>query len=139
MNKELKMDLNAHNEYLTRKLAHYNEWLLDKNREFGKPYPGFPEDLKRKGKKMQSNVIADMTEVLSGKKAAPASAKAKPKARAAKKSDGPRAGSKGEAAVAIYKRLGGDKSAVISAIQAELGMSLAGSTTYFYNAKKASA
>ena len=132
------MDLNAHNEYLTRKLAHYNEWLLDDKREFGKPYPGFPEDLKqRKGKKMQSNVIADMTQVLSGTKAAPAAAKAKAKAKVAKKSDGPRAGSKGEAALAIYKRLGGDKSAVISAIQAELGMSVAGSTTYFYNAKKA--
>jgi hypothetical protein len=134
------MNLNERNEYMTRKLAHYNEWLLDNKREFGKPYPGFPEDLKQtKGKKMQSNVIADMTQTLTGAKTAPASAKAKPKARAAKKSDGPRAGSKGEAAIAIYKRLGGDKTAVISAIQSELGMSLAGSTTYFYNAKKASA
>ncbi len=130
------MDLNAHNEYLSRKLAHYNEWLLDDKREFGKPYPGFPEDLKRKGKKMQSNVIADMTQVLSGTKAAPAAAKAKPKARTAKKSDGPRAGSKGDMALAIYKRLNGDKTAVISAIQSEIGMSQAGATTYFYNAKK---
>ena len=130
------MDLNAHNEYLTRKLEHYNKWLLDDKREFGKPYPGFPEDLKRKGKKMQSNVIADMTQVLSGTKAAPAAAKAKPKARAAKKADGPRAGSKGDMALAIYKRLNGDKTAVISAIQSEIGMSQAGATTYFYNAKK---
>jgi hypothetical protein len=136
MNKELKMDLNAHNEYLTRKLAHYNEWLMDNKREFGKPYPGFPEDLKRKGKKMQSNVIADMTEVLSGTKAAPAASKAKAKPKAAKKSDGPRAGSKGDMALAIYKRLNGDKTAVISAIQSEIGMSAAGATTYFYNAKK---
>lgn len=135
------MNLNERNEYMSRKLAHYNEWLLDKNREFGKPYPGFPEDLKlaklAKGKKMPSNVIADMTQVLTGAKAAPAASKAKAKAKVAKKSDGPRAGSKGEAALAIYKRLNGDKSAVISAIQAELGMSVAGSTTYFYNAKKA--
>lgn len=130
------MDLNAHNEYLSRKLAHYNEWLLDDKREFGKPYPGFPEDVKRKGKKMQSNVIADMTQVLSGTKATPAAAKAKPKARTAKKSDGPRAGSKGDMALAIYKRLNGDKTAVISAIQSEIGMSQAGATTYFYNAKK---
>ena len=131
------MDVNAYNQYLDRKLAHYNQWLLDDKREFGKPYPGFPEDLKRKGKKMQSPVIADIAQTLAGTKAAPASAKAKPKARVAKKSDGPRAGSKGEAAIAIYKRLNGDKAAVISAIQSELGMSLAGSTTYFYNAKKA--
>jgi hypothetical protein len=136
MNKELKMDLNAHNEYLTRKLAHYNEWLLDNKREFGKPYPGFPEDLKRKGKKMQSNVIADMTETLTGAKAPVAASKAKAKPKAAKKSDGPRAGSKGDLALAIYKRLNGDKTAVISAIQTEIGMSAAGATTYFYNAKK---
>jgi len=123
---------------LDRKLAHYNVWLLDKNREFGKPYPGFPEDLKRKGKKMQSNVIADMTEVLSGTKApvAASKAKAKPAKAAAKKSDGPRAGSKGDMALAIYKRLNGDKASVISAIQTEIGMSAAGATTYFYNAKK---
>ena len=127
---------NEHSEYLDRKLAHYNVWLLDKNREFGKPYPGFPEDLKRKGKKMQSNVIADMTEVLSGTKAAPAASKAKAKPKTAKKSDGPRAGSKGELALAIYKRLNGDKAAVISAIQAEAGMSQSGATTYFYNCKK---
>ena len=135
------MDLNAHNQYLDRKLAHYNEWLLDNKREFGKPYPGFPEDLKlaKKGKKMQSPVIADMAQTLAGTKTAPAASKAKAKTRVAKKSDGPRAGSKGEAAIGIFKRLNGDKAAVISAIQSELGMSLAGSTTYFYNAKKASA
>lgn len=129
---------NEHSEYLDRKLAHYNVWLLDKTREFGKPYPGFPEDLKRKGKKMQSNVIADMTEVLSGTKApvAASKAKAKPAKATAKKSDGPRAGSKGDLALAIYKRLDGDKNAVISAIQTEIGMSAAGATTYFYNAKK---
>lgn len=129
---------NEHSEYLDRKLAHYNEWLLDKNREFGVPYKGFPEDLiKLKGKKkMPSNVIADMTQVLTGAKAAPAASKAKAKPKAAKKSDGPRAGSKGDLALAIYKRLDGDKTAVISAIQTEIGMSQAGATTYFYNAKK---
>ena len=129
---------NEHSEYLDRKLAHYNVWLLDKNRQFGIPYTGFPEDLKREGKKMKSNVIADMIEVLSGTKApvAASKAKARPAKSTAKKSDGPRAGSKGEMSVAIYKRLGGDKNAVIAAIQTEIGMSAAGATTYFYNAKK---
>jgi hypothetical protein len=129
---------NEHSEYLDRKLAHYNEWLLDPKREFGVPYKGFPEDLiKTKGKKMQSNVIADMTQVLSGTKAPVAASKAKAvKAKTAKKSDGPRAGSKGDMALAIYKRLNGDKASVISAIQTEIGMSAAGATTYFYNAKK---
>ena len=27
-----------------RRLDHYNEWLMDPTREFGKPYPGYPED-----------------------------------------------------------------------------------------------
>lgn len=129
------MDFNTYHNYLDRKLAHYNAWLLDSKREFGKPYPGFPEDMK-KGKKMQSPVIADMAATLSGAKAAPA--KAKPaKAKAARKSEGPKAGTKSQLAVEIYKRLAGDKAAVIAAIQDELKMSLAGATTYFYNAKKA--
>lgn len=27
-----------------RRLDHYNAWLMDPKREFGKPYPGYPED-----------------------------------------------------------------------------------------------
>lgn len=30
--------------YYVRKQKHYNAWLMDENREFGTPYPGFPED-----------------------------------------------------------------------------------------------
>ena len=37
----------------------------------------------------------------------------------------------------IYKKFAGDKKQVIEAFIAELGMSKAGATTYFYNAKKA--
>lgn len=40
-------------------------------------------------------------------------------------------------ATAIYKQHNGDKSAIINAYMTELGMSKAGATTYFYNAKKA--
>lgn len=127
------MDCNAYNAYLDRKLAHYNAWLLDDDREFGKPYPGFPEELKlaKKGKKMESPVIGNMAGVLAGT--------AKPaKARAARKApEGPKAGTKSQKAVEIYKRCNGDKSLTISTIQDELQMSLAGATTYFYNAKKA--
>jgi hypothetical protein len=47
-----------------------------------------------------------------------------------------KAGSKIEQAVAIYKSENGDRQVVISRIEAELGMSKAGATTYFYNAKK---
>ena len=44
--------------YLTRKLKHYNEWLMDNDRDFTKPYPGFPED--KAGKiptRKQTNVV----------------------------------------------------------------------------------
>jgi hypothetical protein len=40
-------------------------------------------------------------------------------------------------ALEIYKQHSGDKKAVIEAFCTELGMSKAGATTYFYNAKKA--
>lgn len=127
------MDVNAYNEYLDRKLAHYNKWLLDPKREFAKPYPGFPEDLKRKGKKMESTVIADVAKTLTKEKAAAKPAKAK-KAKRAGASP-----TKGDLALQIYKRLSGDKLAVINELQTGLGMSAAGATTYFYNAKKAAA
>lgn len=129
------MNLNEYNDYCTRKLAHYNVWLLDNKREFGKPYPGFPEDLQlaKKGKKVESPVIANMAETMTKTKAAPAKAKAK-KAKRAGASP-----TKGDLALQVYKRLNGDKTQVISELQTGLGMSLAGATTYFYNAKKAAA
>jgi hypothetical protein len=117
-----------------KRLAHYNEWLLDPNRPFGTIYPGYQTSTKpTKGKKMPSTVIADMTKVLTKEK----KVAIKPAKKAARVSDGPRAGSKSELAVEIYKRLKGDKASVIAAFQSELSMSVAGATTYFYNAKKA--
>ena len=121
------MSLNERNEYMTRKLEHYNKWLLDPKREFGKPYAGFPEDLV-KPKRAVKAVAAPAKAVA---KAAPAK---KTKKRAARAGNGP---TKQMLANEIFARLGGDKAAVIAAIQLDLGMSLAGATTYFYNAKKA--
>jgi hypothetical protein len=120
-------------DYGDRKLAHYNKWLLDPKREFGTLYPGFPEDLKStKGKKMESTVVANMADVLTnGSKPAAPAKKAK---RMSTRGSTP---TKGELALMIYKRLSGDKQAVIGELQSDLGMSLAGATTYFYNAKKA--
>ena len=37
---------NEQNEYYQRKLDHYNKWLMNDKRDFGEPYPGFPEDKK---------------------------------------------------------------------------------------------
>ena len=47
-----------------------------------------------------------------------------------------RAGTKQEAAMAIFQRHSGNRKAVIADIKTELGMSDAGATTYFYNAKR---
>lgn len=127
--------IKEYNQFLADKLAHYNKWLADPKREFSSIYPGYPGESKiLKGKKkMESKAIADIASTLTNTKAAPAAAK--PKAK--RMSTGPKAGTKSQLASDIYKRLNGDKASVIAAIQDELHMSLAGATTYFYNAKKA--
>ena len=115
-----------------QRLRHYNDWLLDPKRAVGSgPYPGYPQP---KGKKkMPSNVIANMTEVLTKDvKATPAKASGK---KAKRMGASP---TKGELALQIYQRLEGNKVQVLNELQNGLGMSLAGATTYFYNAKKAS-
>ena len=133
-NERYAMGTNEHNDYLTRKLAHYNEWLLDPKRKAGSgPYPGFPEDveLEKAVRKMQAEAVAKVkTERW---KNANAAAPKKERAKRAKRTEGP---TKQDRAVEIYRELNGDKATVISAIQERLGMSVAGATTYFYNAKK---
>ena len=47
-----------------------------------------------------------------------------------------RVGTKQEAAMAIFQRHNGNRKAVFADIKTELGMSDAGATTYFYNAKR---
>lgn len=132
-----KVSFNEYNQYLDRKLAHYNEWLCDKSRKLGTVYEGFPEDMEYVT--MQS-VMENMVEVLTGEQVVPEAAKPKAKkARAtkvAKPAKKAKVGTKQEAAVEIFRRLKGVKNEVIVAIQNELGMSVAGATTYFYNAKK---
>jgi hypothetical protein len=113
-------------EYMTRKLEHYNKWLLDPKRPSGTVYPGFPEEVK----------LAKARVALAEEFIAKAKTKAAPKAKAVKAKKVAGAPTKQDLAVAIFTRLNGDKAAVISAIQAELGMSAAGATTYFYNSKK---
>jgi hypothetical protein len=121
------MTHNAHNDYLTRKLAHYNEWLLDNKREVGVPYGGFPEDQK----------AAKWATAPAPKAEQPTAPKpvAVKKAKKAKRVSG--AGpTKQELATAIYKQCNGDKAATIAQIQSQLNMTLAGATTYYYNARK---
>ena len=135
------MDHNEYNAYLDRKLAHYNVWLVDNSREAGKPYPGFPEDkqarpVKFRMKNMQTmNAFEQFDSDMKARSAKPVAVKAP---KVAKEPRAPRATgpTKADRALEIFKRLSGDKGAVIAAIKDELSMSDAGATTYFYNAKK---
>ena len=130
------MNMNERNEYMSRKLAHYNEWLLDPKRDVSDgPYPGFPEDLAAGIRVKKSSEFGKPAAEKPAKKAA-AKPAAKPTAKKRAKrehGDGP---TKQELACKIYQRFAGDKHATIEAIQMELGMTPAGATTYFYNARK---
>lgn len=135
------MDHNEYNAYLDRKLAHYNQWLVDNSREIGKPYPGFPEDKQARPVKFRMKNMQTMNafeQFDSDMKARSAKPKAEKAPKVAKEPRAPRSSgpTKADRALEIYKRLGGDKAAVIAAIKDELSMSDAGATTYFYNAKK---
>lgn len=119
-------------DYGTRKLAHYNVWLLDPNR---KPYPadrypGFPEDVERE------QAVAAYKEEFIQRQAKPKAEKAPkaPRAKRAKRMEGP---TKQERAVELYKaNMKLSKDNMIALLREKLDMSLAGATTYFYNAKK---
>lgn len=119
-------------DYGTRKLAHYNVWLLDPNR---KPYPadrypGFPEDVERE------QAVAAYKEEFVQRQAKPKAEKAPkaPRAKRAKRMEGP---TKQERAVELYKaNMKLSKDNMIALLREKLDMSLAGATTYFYNAKK---
>ena len=135
------MDHNEYNAYLDRKLAHYNAWLVDNSREIGKPYPGFPEDKQARPVKFRMKNMQTMNafeQFDSDMKARSAKPKAEKAPKVAKEPRAPRATgpTKADRALEIFKRLSGDKAAVIAAIKDELSMSDAGATTYFYNAKK---
>lgn len=127
--------MNDYNEYLDRKLKHYNQWLMDPKRDLKipKPYPGFPEDLEhQRGIESLRNDFSKRQEVK--EKQQNEISVDKPKKVRVKKVEGP---SRQVQAQEIYKRLNGDRTTVVQAIQDELGMPPGSAMTYFYNAKKA--
>lgn len=128
------MSINEYNDFMTRKLAHYNQWLLDPKRSFKDgPYPGFPEEIElERGRQILKEEYQARTQQKQEKKGA--APRKERKKRVKKTADG--GPTKQDRAVEIYKRLNGVKGDVIQMIQTELGMSLAGATTYYYNAKK---
>lgn len=109
-------------DYLNRKLKHYNTWLGDLDRELGTTYPGFPEDFpEKKTKKAVAKTVAK----------APAAAPVR-KIRVSSKG-----ATKAERAVEIVA--GNQKLSrinMITLLQEQLGMSKAGATTYYYNSMK---
>lgn len=125
---------NARNDELTDRLNHYNDWLMDTKREIPSYYPGYPGD---KTKKPTTTVVEK-----------PKVAPVKPKkgksvmsietvgVKVAKIARGPKAGTKQSKAIDIVRVLGvSAKAESIDKIMAELGMSKAGATTYFHNAR----
>lgn len=145
---------NDFNEFLKRKMNDYNAWLGDKTRNYSKPYPGFQEEIE-----MLTKPPVDFPkEVLDNEAAAVKDSKGKPTTR--RKATNRRKASvkvkreskymnntntvdvnvkvsKKTRSFELYEALiGQGKKAVIDAYKAELNMSDAGATTYFYNAKK---
>jgi len=131
------------NNYLQRKLDHYNAWLLDPKRKVEDgPYQGFPEEVERAAKLAKGRAIMEAEraakpakvvktpQVPALKGMTPLGVKAAKRSRAA----GP---TKQERAIEIYRDfMGQSKDNVIAKIREQLDMSLAGATTYYYNAKK---
>ena len=117
------MNMNEQNDYGTRKLAHYNAWLLDDKRPFGKPYPGFPEDAKAEKAKRVPKVTTKAPAKKVGKTVVKAKAKGKE--------------TKLDKAKALYKaNIKLSRVNMIGLFMEKLEMSKAGATTYFYNAQK---
>ena len=120
-------------DFLQRKLDHYNKWLLDPKRTPGVPYGGFPEEVKLA--KARAKLADEMAAKAVAKAKAPAKVKAPKAKRARKAGAGP---TKLDRAVELFKanaKLSKDN--MIDLFRTELDMSLAGATTYYYNARKA--
>ena len=128
------MSMNTDWEYGNRKLAHYNKWLLDPKRESGTIYPGFPEDLQRERAVAKLKAEA-ATKVVEKTERAKIPAKAPPKVKRARTTEGP---TKLDRAVELMRanpQLA--KADIIKLFCEQLSMTPAGATTYFYSASKA--
>lgn len=108
--------------YKERKLAHYNVWLMDMKREFGKPYAGFPED-----KEAPKAVVVPVV-------TAKVSKKGKPAVKATRARSGV---TKLDQARDLFKaNVKLSRVNMISLFMEQLQMTKSGATTYFYNAQK---
>lgn len=116
------MKMQAHNDYLTAKLAHYNAWLLDPKRPFGVAYAGFPEEIQPAKTK---RVVAVAPKATKKVKVSTTVLRA------------PKTGTKLEQAKVLFSNTPGfSRSQIIELFMERLGMSKAGATTYYYSAQK---
>jgi hypothetical protein len=127
-------------DYGSRKLDHYNKWLLDPKRPSGERYPGFPEDVMTE--KARAKIIAEYTAKAEARAAAKDLPEKKKKASVKKPVSGAKKAkslpgeSKLDKAIVIFERIGDNKAVVIETIQKECGMTPLGAQTYYYNARK---
>ena len=135
--KELNMkqtySVSYDNDFMQRKLDHYNAWLLNPKRKVEDgPYKGFPEEVERAAKLAKGRAIMEAERA--AKPAKPAKVVKTKVAAKRPRTGGP---TKQERALEIYRDFAGQsKDNVIAKIREQLDMSPAGATTYYYNAKK---
>lgn len=111
------MNLIQENDLNTAKLAHYNAWLLDANREFGTTYPGFPVEMAVTTKRART-IAADVVVEAIAKRARGTTTKL-------------------DQAKDLFKANGfKGRDFMIALFMTELSMSKAGATTYYYSAQK---
>lgn len=136
--KPVRRNLDTHQEELTARLKHYNEWMMDNDRDFTIPYPGYPDG---KAKKPTTPVVEKPAVApIKRKKGSEAVMKIENvsvKVMNTRVTRGPKQGTKQSAANKLVAYLGThDKNDVIKEIMQKLDMSKAGATTYFHNAKR---
>lgn len=121
------------NDFMQRKLDHYNAWLLNPKRKVEDgPYKGFPEEVERAAKLAKGRAIMEAERA--AKPAKPAKVVKTKVAAKRPRTGGP---TKQERALEIYRaNIKLSKDNLIAIIREKLDMSPAGATTYYYNAKK---
>lgn len=125
-----------HQEELTNRLKHYNEWLMDNTRDMCSTYPGYPGDSKKKVNKLKELTAVTPLNYEKGTKMSMKIEAVGVKVSSTRVLRGAKTGTKQSKAYEIVQRVGtSDKSVAVEAIMTELNMSKAGATTYFHNAK----
>lgn len=132
-NSVVKVNIDTKQQELTDRLKHYNDWLMDKNRNFTEVYPGFPGDGVKKG---ESKVKVVPTNPSKKGKSVMSIKTVGVKVARSTVNKAPKAGSKQAIANEIVQRIGvEEKAKAIEVIMSEAKMSKAGATTYFHNAR----